>query len=305
MELKSHLPAIIFAIVLVVGTTGVGAASYGEVKYGDPGAVFSKTSDSLSRPAGLGFSATTGLFGSLSSSSSTECPPGTTLMAKYEWVNETLEFEFVEGPEGDVIIFSNIQDKKDEKNEPTSFDWEVDQSKTNTKVSALVVKYGTSTTSEVFEGTYSGSFSLEEEDPAISHVLFCSAEYYQVDLIEGDPGPLSSDNTYNDQDRLVQAVTVSSAGVVTTRVHPGSANKSCIDDYDITFNVDKQNATVMVGVTDSPGCEALTLSLVGYELPNQDTRFVRANAGDQVLVDSKTVTIEPGEAVKLEVSLNG
>lgn len=302
MGVRNHLTVLIIGTLLVLATTGAGAATYSDAKYGDPGFIFAKTSHSISQSTNGEFGVTSG--GLMSVGDSNSCPTGTTLLAKYEWNDDTLEFDFVEGAAGDFIDISNVQDKKDEMGEPTSFDWAVDRSVYDAKVSALSAKYGNLIESQVFEGAYSGSFdALTDDDPAISNVLFCSAEYYQIDLVEDQPDEVIN-TLYSDRNRLLQSITVSSAGVVTSSVSLHSENSACFEDGDITFDPSTQAATVEVTVSDATECDGHVLSLAGYELPGQETQFHEATVDQQVFVTADTQTVGNGTTVVFEIDLD-
>lgn len=145
----------------------------------------------------------------------------------------------------------------------------------------------------------------------ISHVSFCgrpspAVDYFQLDLVEGEPiQNLDPDNLYDAQDRLVRWTTVGSDGQRTGGSDgPTSEHEAaCIDDGPILFDDASNVATVDVEIhQDCP--TDLTLSLVGYRLPDGQTTFDRATADQQTFVTADTYLFTPGEGRTLSIDLD-
>jgi hypothetical protein len=79
----------------------------------------------------------------------------------------------------------------------------------------------------------------------------------------------------------------------------------CMVSYTpVSYDGQSGEVTLSVSVADDTDCESVTLTLAGYELPGDDTTFVRENADGQELVDSVTVTLEPGQSGTVTIDLD-
>lgn len=141
---------------------------------------------------------------------------------------------------------------------------------------------------------------------------------YQLDVALGQPidqlgvdGDDADDQPdfYGTQGRLLQAKSVLADGTV-TRTHDvpvGEVTRTvegCSVSYDaVTYDAESGTASVSVSMADDAACEGVTLTLAAYELPGDDTSFVRANADEQELVGSKTVTLDAGSSGTVSVAV--
>jgi hypothetical protein len=135
--------------------------------------------------------------------------------------------------------------------------------------------------------------------------------------VQGEPiQDLGSDETafYHAQGRMISYLTVTESGTETGGAHsrpPAGetmtyASEGCLVTYDrIGFDPETGTAMVNVTVTDDGGCEDITLSFVGYELPGGTTYFEKERASEQELVGAATVTLSPGDDQLLVVGLDG
>ncbi|MFD1512221.1 hypothetical protein [Halomarina rubra] len=133
---------------------------------------------------------------------------------------------------------------------------------------------------------------------------------YQFDLVGGEPIENIGDNEtafYSDQNRLVQATSVTDDGDVTaTYQTPVSGNATATVDnstvtYDaIEYDVRNDTATVTVSLDENASTNT-TVSLAGYQLPDDTETYDRSLAGEQMFKDAQTVTLSPGETVTLEI----
>ncbi|WP_158206456.1 excalibur calcium-binding domain-containing protein [Halomarina oriensis] len=143
---------------------------------------------------------------------------------------------------------------------------------------------------------------------------------YQIDVAAGDvietlgvDGDDEDDapDFYGTQGRLLQAQTVLADGTVTgSHMVPGeNVTKSlagCHVSYTpVSYDDESGDVTLTVSVDDDADCESVTLTLAGYELPGDDTTFVRANADDQELLAYETVTLDAGDSGTVVIDLDG
>ncbi|WP_158204094.1 hypothetical protein [Halomarina oriensis] len=143
---------------------------------------------------------------------------------------------------------------------------------------------------------------------------------YQIDVAAGDvietlgvDGDDEDDapDFYGTQGRLLQAQTVLADGTVTgSHMVPGeNVTKSlagCHVSYTpVSYDGESGEVTLTVSVSDDADCEGVTLTLAGYELPGDDTTFVRANADGQELVAYETVTLDAGDSGTVVIDLDG
>lgn len=142
--------------------------------------------------------------------------------------------------------------------------------------------------------------------------------YYQVDFVEGDVisqlGPADSDNFYSEQDRLLQYLIVGANGDVTQSSNREAADvetdPDCVLDGDedpstITFTPANQTARLTFEINGSDSCTGeFELALVGYCLPEGETKFNRSNADRQVLTDFERGNFSSGDGtVTLTIEL--
>ncbi len=143
---------------------------------------------------------------------------------------------------------------------------------------------------------------------------------YQIDVaagqvienlgVDGDDADDEKD-FYGTQGRLLQAQTVLADGTVTgSYMVPGeNVTKSlagCHVSYTpVSYDGETGEVTLSVSVDGDADCEGVTLTLAGYELPGDDTTFVRANADGQELVDYQTVTLGAGDSGTVTIDLDG
>ena len=143
---------------------------------------------------------------------------------------------------------------------------------------------------------------------------------YQIDVATGDvieqlgvDGDDADDEAdfYERQGRLLQAQTVLADGEVTSqfKVPDGEVTKSlngCVVSFEaVSYDASSGEVTLDVSVSESADCEGVTLTLAGYELPGDDTTFVREHADDQELVDHQTVTVDAGDSSTVTIDLDG
>jgi len=142
---------------------------------------------------------------------------------------------------------------------------------------------------------------------------------YQIDVaaggvienlgVDGDDADDEAD-FYGTQGRLLQAQTVLANGTVTgTHKVPTENVTKSLADCEVTYtpvsyDAETGQAELTVSVDGDADCENVTLTLAGYELPGDDTTFVRENADGQELVDSVTVTLEPGQSGTVTIDLD-
>jgi hypothetical protein len=135
---------------------------------------------------------------------------------------------------------------------------------------------------------------------------------YQYDLVFGEPIEEIGENEtafYNADGRLVQATSIMANGeVFATYEVPGDGNATVTyNGSTVTYSAieyDARNDTATVTVTlDANATGDTTMSLVGYQLPDDTQSFERSLADEQVYVDGQTVTISPGATVTLEIAV--
>ncbi|MFC5972434.1 bifunctional metallophosphatase/5'-nucleotidase [Halomarina salina] len=140
---------------------------------------------------------------------------------------------------------------------------------------------------------------------------------YQFDVAAGDViedlGEDGDDDGQADfyarQGRLLQAQTALADGTVTSAftVPDGEVTTNldgCSVSYTpVDYDADSGEVTLDVSVSEDADCEDVTLTLAGYELPGDDTTFVRANAVDQELVAHQTVTLASGDSETVTLDL--
>ena len=143
---------------------------------------------------------------------------------------------------------------------------------------------------------------------------------YQIDVATGEvlerlgvdgEDADSNPDFYGAQGRLLQAQTFLAGGTVTGqhKVPAGEATTTlngCAVSYEAaSYDASSGEVTLDVSVSDDADCEGVTLTLAGYELPGDDTTFVRAHADGQELVDYETVTLESGDSGTVTIDLDG
>lgn len=161
---------------------------------------------------------------------------------------------------------------------------------TGTPTSALAVRSG------------GGSATEPSED---------EPDAFQFDLVEGevllrfDP---DEGDTYHGQDRFIKALHITEDEQ--RQGGPGSAmdrtyqSNGCeVAHGRLSFQPDTGVSQVAVSVSDVGGCEGITLTYAGYELPDGTTGWDRDRAEEQELKDSTTVTLHPGEERVLTVDV--
>ncbi len=135
--------------------------------------------------------------------------------------------------------------------------------------------------------------------------------HFQIDLVEGEPierlDPEAGD-TYHKQGRFITALTRSeeegNAGGPGSYMGRTYESDGCEVAYSLLgFDPDTGLSEVAVEVSDVGGCEDITLSYVGYELPEGTTGWDPDRADEQELRDSETVTLEPGQSTSFIVDV--
>ncbi|MFC6943242.1 CARDB domain-containing protein, partial [Salinirubellus sp. GCM10025818] len=135
--------------------------------------------------------------------------------------------------------------------------------------------------------------------------------YFQFDLVEGEViEQLDPDegDTYHKQDRFIMALIISEdeqqRGGAGTPMHRTYQAEGCEVTYSwLSFDNTTGQSQVAVSVADAGGCEGITLSYAGYELPDGATGWDADRAEEQELKDSITVTLNPGEEEVLTVDV--
>jgi len=136
-------------------------------------------------------------------------------------------------------------------------------------------------------------------------------DYFQIDLVQGEViQQLDPDkgDTYHKQDRFITALIISEEE--SQRGGPGSPmsrtyrSNGCEVTYSwLSFNSTTGESQVVVSVSDVDGCEEITLSYAGYELPDGTTDWDPDRAEEQELKDSVTMTLEPGDETTFTVDV--
>ncbi|WP_246987474.1 hypothetical protein [Halorientalis marina] len=250
-----------------------------------------------------------------------ECPEDTTC-GKVEGAPEAGEtYEFGSGDERYAVTIDSVTEK--DGDEVTCFEFSSDD-----RIEKVCVKGGPDTAT--YDSDPEGQTLCAPTNPggqqaAISNFSFCGAprdtvRYFQVDLVGG--GPLQeldreTDDTYNEQDRLLEAFDVSSEGNVSDPDDPsvftysGDQKTASVDGEDCTvswgtFSFDGSGPTVSVDATlDSTTATSgeCDVTLVAYELPDGDTEATPDNLSEQTLVDSQTETLSEGQESNFAVTL--
>ncbi|WP_247415425.1 hypothetical protein [Halomarina salina] len=198
---------------------------------------------------------------------------------------------------------SDESDSSDESDgsDDASADEETDESASDDDADGEETTDGGSEESAANDGTTVG----EESDDVPA---------YQIDVAAGEVIETLGDDAndfYGTQERLLQAQTVLADGTVTGQymVPDGEVTKSlngCAVSYEAaSYDASSGEVTLDVSVSDDADCESVTLTLAGYELPGDDTTFVRENADGQELVDHRTVTLDAGESGTVTIDLDG
>ena len=143
---------------------------------------------------------------------------------------------------------------------------------------------------------------------------------YQIDVAAGevieqlgvDGGDAdAAPDFYGTQGRLLQAQTVLADGAVTgSHAVPGEAvtkelNGCTVTYTPVSYDGETGEVTLTVSVDGDAECESVTLTVAGYELPGDDTTFVRSNADGQELLAHETVTFDAGESGTITIDLDG
>ena len=169
---------------------------------------------------------------------------------------------------------------------------------TGTATSTLAVRSGGGSTEESPEAP--PEESPEDEPDAFQFDLVQGEVLHQFDPDEGD--------TYHGQDRFIKALHITEDEQ--RQGGPGSAmdrtyrSNGCeVAHGRLSFQPDTGVSQVAVSVSDVGGCEGITLTYAGYELPDGTTGWDRDRAEEQELKDSTTVTLHPGEERVLSVDV--
>ena len=158
-------------------------------------------------------------------------------------------------------------------------------------------------TVSVTSGKRSESGSAQEEDSG--------PDVFQIDLVEGaviqQLNPDEGD-TYHKQDRFIMALHTTEderwrGGPGSPMDHTYQSNGCEVAYSWLSFHPDTGESQVVVSVSDVDGCEGITLSYAGYELPNGTTEWDGDRADEQELMDSITVTLESGDEEVLTVDV--
>lgn len=228
-----------------------------------------------------------------------ECPEGTTLLAKYEFDDDTGELVFEKGREslnidGSEITFSNIVTK--DGNEIVAFDWDSGPY----DVAYVGVKAGQNVWKQEVNAT-SGTFDLrtfDEEGPvqAVSNIIFCIEICWQVDFGRGDvllPPDYAEEGRKAD---LLLAATCDRIGDDgnPTGLRNGELNRLYLSENALPgktepiFTVENEQFNL-----ETPGKASITFTINGdepqdlhlacFEIPGP---YQRGEVGAQVLFDS-------------------
>jgi len=155
--------------------------------------------------------------------------------------------------------------------------------------------------------------SNESDDAASGDDASADGPAYQIDVAAGDVIETLGDDAedfYGTQGRLLQAQTVLEDGTVTSThmVPTGEVTTDlggCMVSYTpVSYDGDSGDVTLSVSVADDTDCEGVTLTLAGYELPGDDTTFVREHADDQELVAYETVMLDAGQSGTVTIDLS-
>ena len=133
---------------------------------------------------------------------------------------------------------------------------------------------------------------------------------FQIDLVQGavieqfDP---DEGITYHKQDRFITALHITGdedhAGGPGSPMSRTYQSDGCEVTYSwLSFNSDTGESQVVVSVSDVEGCEGITLSYAGYQLPDGSSGW-DSRADEQELKDSVTVTLQPGDEETLTIDV--
>jgi hypothetical protein len=174
----------------------------------------------------------------------------------------------------------------------------------NEQGTAYNVTGTTGATVAVRSGTQSQSEPpVEEPEPEL--------DAFQFDLVEGDVllrfDPEEGD-TYHGQDRFIKALHITEneqrgGGPGSAMDRTYQSNGCEVAHGRLSFQPDTGVSQVAVSVSDIGGCEGITLSYAGYELPDGTTGWDRDRAEEQKLKDSTTVTLHPGDEEVLTIDV--
>lgn len=217
-----------------------------------------------------------------------ECSEGTLQVAKYEYNEETGEFEFEKGI-CDPVTFTEIEDKEGEENEPIRVCFETDLFfhdaivKAGQFCEAEEIAYDPAFTEEdPHEGreTYTGCIDVSDNNRAISHITFCAGVCYQVELVAGDPiREQSEENRYGL--RIVRAHYGGTADGVTGVTRKFGKGRSAYRGVTGQLTVDESTHEATARFSVDEGCKEL--SLVSYLAPCPE--FGTETRDQQVLFD--------------------
>lgn len=161
---------------------------------------------------------------------------------------------------------------------------------------------------------------INESNVTESNATDVTVPAYQIDVAAGevieqlgvDGGDAdAAPDFYGTQGRLLQAQTVLADGTVTgSHAVPDEAitkelNGCTVTYTPVSYDGETGEVTVTVSVDGDAECESVTLTVAGYELPGDDTTFVRSNADGQELLAHETVTLDAGESGTVTIDLDG
>jgi hypothetical protein len=135
---------------------------------------------------------------------------------------------------------------------------------------------------------------------------------FQIDVAAGDVIETLGDDEndfYGTQGRLLQAQTVLENGTVTgsynvpTETVTTELDGCAVTYTPVSYDGETGEVTLSVSVEGDADCEGVTLTLAGYELPGDDTTFVRENADGQELVAYETVELGAGDSGTVTIDL--
>lgn len=219
-----------------------------------------------------------------------ECPEGTTLLAKYEWDDDSGKLVFEKGRkslniDGSAVTFSNFVYK--EEGELVAFDWDSGPYDIHT----VSVKAGRNVWQNEVSAT-SGTFDLRDFDKdgpvqAVSNIIFCIEICWQLDFGRGDV-PIPPNYSPNRTQDLFLSASCERIGVDRIPNNPG-LNRIDPDDPVIVKPVDGEvkfdlstpgTATIYFEVKEG---EMPDLHLACFEIPGP---FIRDEVEYQALFDS-------------------
>lgn len=161
---------------------------------------------------------------------------------------------------------------------------------------------GTDATVTVTSGMRSQSKPDEESS---------ESDAFQIDLVEGPViSRLNPDegDTYHKQGRFITAIHVTederrSGGGEESMGRTYQSNGCEVTYSQLSFNPDTGVSEVRVAISDIGGCEEISLSYAGYELPSGTDGWDGNHADQQELKDSATVTLHPGDEEVLTIDV--